>query len=377
MISTPFLRLRQPQVYRLSSAESYWCCCRNSCAACALLVPLHPTHSKTSPEPSHKLYPFFINSCNHDLIIIASLASPFCSLTLACAQVLLLSCSCAPTSSAMLAQLQPGVLSALASFLSHSSMSISALSAATCYLIVQRCQGEGAQLLHHGGIPGELEDVVEVWSGRRRDGSHGATTSICDQLIAILSSAQRSISSLIDSSISSPKDAAAVVQQLRQSGRNVDASRLRSLFIGPHALSALQLLKSGLPLALSQFLCAENDYPRPSAQYQLDRRFWFFQQLSCCADASDGMQEASEKGLAISDTICREFLSAVIAVLIDGISSKEQVHSSLRKPRTHCMPHHKRALSHCPHSHATCSFPLSTSTTTAISRPPSASSHSQ
>ena len=185
---------------------------------------------------------------------------------MACAQVLLLSCSCAPSPSAMLAQLQPGILSALASFLSHSSMSVSALSAAACHLIVQRCANVGAQLLQHSGIPGEIEDVMEVWSAHRRDGSHGASTSSCDQLLALLSSTQQSISSLTDSCMPSPKDAAAVVQQLRQRGHHVDVARLRSLFIGSHALSALQLLKSGLPLALSQFLCAENDYPRPSAE---------------------------------------------------------------------------------------------------------------
>jgi hypothetical protein len=245
------------------------------------------------------------------------------SLTLACAQLLLLTCNCAPTPAALLAQLQPGVISALAFFLSHSSMPVCALSAATCQLIVKRCQADGAQLLHNIGIPGEIQDSVERWRACRRDGSLGADASICDKLLSILEGALQNINVLCDGCSSSPQDVSAVVQQLRKSGQHVDFQRLRSLFIGPHALSALQLLKSGLPLALSQFLCAENDFPRPSAQHQSSRLLWFFQQLCSCSVSPDGMGDISDRG--IDSEICRVFLSEIVVLLIDAISSKEQV----------------------------------------------------
>jgi hypothetical protein len=90
-------------------------------------------------------------------------------------------------------------------------------------------------------------------------------------------------------------------------------------------LGALQLLKSGLPLALAQFLCAENDYSRPSYQYQFDRLVWFFEQLSSATDAPDGMRDTPDKAASISSEACRAFLSEIVSLLVDGISSKEQV----------------------------------------------------
>jgi hypothetical protein len=207
-------------------------------------------------------------------------------------------------------------------------MSICALSAVTCQLIVKRCQDQGAQLLQNIGIPSELEDSIERWRGSRRDRSHGTTAKVCNQLIAVLESTLQNINVHSESSTIAPQDIASVVQQLRKSGQHVDIARLRSLFVGPRALSALQLLKSGLPLALSQFLCAENDYPRPSAEYQLDRLVWFFQQLSTCTDSSNGMQDGSAKSTPINSETCRVFLSEMVVLLIDGISSKEQVRSN-------------------------------------------------
>jgi len=253
------------------------------------------------------------------------LTSPVFSLTLACAQLLLLTCNCAATPAAVLAQLQPGIISALAFSLSHSSMPVCALSAAACQLIVKRCQADGAQLLHNIGIPGEIEDSVERWRGNRRDGSLGANASVCDKLVSVLESALQNINVLCDGSSSSPQDVSAVVQQLRKSGQHVDIQQLQSLFTGPRALSALQLLKSGLPLALSQFLCAENDFPRPSAQHQSSRLVWFFQQLCACSASSEGMADASDNG--IDSERCRVFLSELVVLLIDGVSSKEQVHA--------------------------------------------------
>ena len=251
--------------------------------------------------------------------------SLLCSLTLACAQLLLFSCNSAQSTSALLAQLQPSVISALASFLSHSSMSVCGLSAITCQLIVKRCQNEGAQLLQNMGIPGELEDAIERWRGCRLDKSVATSPKVCDKLIGVLEAALQNINVLCESSSLSPQDTANVVQQLRKSRQYVDVAALRSLFIGPRALSALQLLKSGLPLALSQFLCAENDYPRPSAQYQSDRLVWFFQQLSSCTDSPDGMQDVTRKTPVINSEVCRVFLSEIVMLLIDGMSSKEQV----------------------------------------------------
>jgi hypothetical protein len=115
------------------------------------------------------------------------------------------------------------------------------------------------------------------------------------------------------------------VQQLRASGQQVDVGRLRTLFVGSTAMSALQLLKSGLPLALAQFLCAENDYSRPSYQYQLDRLVWFFEQLSSAANAPDGMRDTGDKAASICSESCRACLSEIVSLLVDGISSKEQV----------------------------------------------------
>jgi len=112
------------------------------------------------------------------------------------------------------------------------------------------------------------------------------------------------------------------VQQLRKSGQHVDIQRLRSLFTGPRALSALQLLKSGLSLALSQFLCAENDFPRPSAQHQSSRIVWFFQQLCACSASSEGMADAADNG--IDSERCRVFLSELVVLLIDGVSLKSR-----------------------------------------------------
>ena len=204
-------------------------------------------------------------------------------------------------------------------------MSICALSAVTCQLIVKRCQDEGAQLLQNIGIPSELEDAIERWRCCRRDKSLGAGAKICNKLIAVLESTIQNINVLCESSSKSPQDTATVVQQLTASGQHIELAGLRSLIIGPRALSALQLLKSGLPLALSQFLCAENDFPRPSAQYQSHRLVWFFQQLSSCTDSPDGMQGVSDKASLISSETCRLFLSEIVMLLIDGISSKEQV----------------------------------------------------
>jgi hypothetical protein len=225
----------------------------------------------------------------------------------------------------MLLQLQPGVISALGSFFSHSSAPVCAFSAATCLLIVKRCSREGAQLLHNAGIPGEIEDAVERWRGCRRDGRLDISAPTCDKLLSLLENALQNINVLCDSSASTSQVAAAVVQQLRKSGLHVDIAQLRSLFIGSSAMSALQLLKSGLPLALSQFLCAENDYARPSYQYQLDRLVWVFEQLSSAADSHDGMQDTADKAVSISSEACRAFFSEVVLLLIDGISSKEQV----------------------------------------------------
>ncbi len=250
------------------------------------------------------------------------------SLSLACAQLLLFACNAAPTTAAMLVQLQPSVISALASFFSHSSASICAFSAATCLLIVKRCAGEGAQILHNTGIPGEIEDAVERWRGCRHDGRHASSASICDKVIALLENALQNTNVLCDSSSSTSQVAAVLVQQLRKSGQHVDADRLRSLFVGPSAMSALQLLKTGLPLALSQFLCAENDYSRPSYQYQLDRLVWFFEQMSSASDSTDEIQVVADKPAAISNEACRVFFSELVSLLIDGISSKEQARPS-------------------------------------------------
>ena len=181
-------------------------------------------------------------------------------------------------------------------------------------------------VLHTTGIPGEIEDAVERWRSSRRDSRLGATTAAaCDRLLALLENSLQNILVLCDSASSSTQAAAHVVQQLRAPGQHVDVGRLRTLFIGSTALGALQLLKSGLPLALAQFLCAENDYSRPSCQYQFDRLVWFFEQLSSATDAPDGMRDTPDKAASISSEACRAFLSEIVSLLVDGISSKEQV----------------------------------------------------
>jgi hypothetical protein len=247
------------------------------------------------------------------------------SLTLASTQLLLFSCNAAPTPAALLAQLQPGVLSALASFFSHSSAPVCAFAAASCLLIVKRCAAEGAQLLHNTGLSGEIEDAVERWRSCRRDARQAPSTVACDKVIALLENSLQNILVLCDSSSSSAQTAALIVKQLRAPGQRVDVAQLSALLAGPAAMSALQLLKSGLPLALAQFLCAENDYSRPSLQCQLDRLIWFFGQLSSSHGALDTVPDGSNHAVRISSETCFAFLSEVVSLLIDGISSKEQV----------------------------------------------------
>jgi hypothetical protein len=227
----------------------------------------------------------------------------------------------------LLAQLQPVALSALATFISHSSVPVCAYGAVLCRLIAKRCQRDGAQVLHRSGILGEVQDAVEKWTRCHRDGVMDVSAVVCQDLITVLDDTFREISGFCDDSACAEGDAAAVVQQLRLAGARVDIPLLWSLFVGPRSLSALQLLKSGLPLALAQFLCAENDYTRPSASYQRDRLLWFFQHISGCSESSDAARtELSCEALSICEDTCRTFLSAVVVSLIDGVSSKEQVH---------------------------------------------------